>query len=86
MQVVASRKVYRQNTDGLGGVIRYVEIVLGGLKIPAITHIAGQHLGNNRKRVRVVDLTRRLLDVGDDGDPRQVVRLNAYERHQTRVP
>jgi hypothetical protein len=26
------------------------------------------------------------LDVGDDGDPRQVVRLNAYERHQTRVP
>ena len=38
------------------------------------------------KVVGVVDLTRRLLDVGDDGDPSHVVRLDAYERHQTRVP
>jgi hypothetical protein len=38
------------------------------------------------KSVRVVDVARRLLDVGDDGDPSHVVRLDAYERHQTRVP
>jgi hypothetical protein len=86
MQVVASRKVHRQHADGLGGVIRYVEVVLSGLKIPAITQIPDEHFWNGRKVVGVVDLTRRLLDVGDDGDPSLVVRLDAYERHQTRVP
>ena len=53
---------------GLGGVLGYVEIVLCGLEIPAVTQIPGQHLGDRRKRVGVVDLTRRLFDVGDGGD------------------
>ena len=86
MQVVARRQIQHKHPDGVGSVLRYVEIVLWGIQIPAVTHLRGQHLRDRRERIGVIDLTRRLFDVGDCGDLAHVVRLDAYERHQTRVP
>jgi hypothetical protein len=85
MQVVSSRQFHRQHSDRVGRVIRYVEIVLWRLEIPAVTHFPGQHLGDHGERIGVVDLPRRLQDAGDCGHLSKVVRLEAYERHPFRV-
>ena len=86
MQVVAGRQIQHKRPDGVGSILRYVEIVLWGIEVPAVTHLPGQHLGDRWERLGVVDVTRRLLDVGDYGDLGHVVGLDAYEGHQTRVP
>src|SRR3954470_1806972 len=85
MQVVSGRNLHRERSDALHCLIRYVEIVLRRLEIPAVMHFPGEHFGDNRERFGVVDLPRRLLDVGNCGDLSNVVRLDAYQRHPTRV-
>ena len=60
--------------------------MLFGLEIPAVTHLPGEHLGDQGKSVGVVDLPCRIFDTGDGGDLAHVVGLDAYEGHHTRVP
>src|SRR5688572_22245770 len=86
MQVVARRQIEHKRPYGVGSVLRYVEIVLWGIQVPAVTHLRSQHFRDRGERIGVIDLTRRLFDGGDRGDLAHVVRLDAYERHQTRVP
>jgi hypothetical protein len=86
MQVVAARHIQRKYTDRVSRILWYVEIVIFRLELPAVTHLIGQHFGDHWERVGVIDPTRRLLDVTDCGDLAHVVRPDAYESHQTRVP
>src|SRR5215211_6979906 len=86
MQVVASREIDRHCPNRLVSVIRHVEIMLGGIEIPAVAHRGRQHLGYHRERIGVVDVPHSLLNVGNCGDLSHVVRFDAYEAHQTRVP
>ena len=65
MQVVACRQIQHKRPDRVGCVLGYVEIVLWSIQVPAVTHLPGQHLGDRRERVGVIDLTRRLLNAGD---------------------
>jgi hypothetical protein len=86
VSVVAHRHVHRKYPDRASRILRRVEIVLCRLEVPAVTHLPRQHFRNDSERVGVVNLARRLLDVGDCCDLAKVVGLDAYERHHTRVP
>src|SRR5215208_4332380 len=86
MQIVEGRQVHDQHADRISAVLRCVEIVLCGLAIPAVTHLPSEHLGDRRECGRVIDLACCLLNAGNSGDLGQGVGVDAYERHQTRVP
>ena len=51
MQVVAGWQVHHEHPYGVARILRYVEIVFGGLEIPAVTHPRGQQLRDRWERL-----------------------------------
>jgi hypothetical protein len=77
MQVVPGGQIHYKHADWFRRALGNVEEVLFGIQVPAIANMGSKHFRNRRELLRVIYLTRGLLNACDRSDLSQVVGIDA---------